>query len=101
MLRAIKQARRGRLYILDKMAQTIAAPRKEISRSTRRASPRRQDPTGYIKNVIGPGGKVIRDIIEQHRLQPSTSRTDGKVDIASADGPTAQKAIDDRQGLTA
>src|SRR5438552_3113445 len=62
MERALEQARVGRLHILDKMLATIPAPRKEISQYAPRITTLQIRPE-FIKNVIGPGGKVIKDII--------------------------------------
>ena len=66
MSRALEQARRGRLHILGEMLKAIDAPRKEISRYAPRITTIMIRPE-FIKNVIGPGGKVIKDIIAQHR----------------------------------
>jgi polyribonucleotide nucleotidyltransferase len=57
---------RGRLHILDKMNEVITGgPRTEVSASSRRASTPCRFPTDKIRDLIGPGGKVIRGIIEQ------------------------------------
>src|SRR5262249_50096286 len=62
--RALRQARDGRLYILDKMAQTLPAPHKELSRYAPRIYTLQVKPD-RIRDIIGPGGKMIRAIIEQ------------------------------------
>jgi polyribonucleotide nucleotidyltransferase len=62
--RALKQARDGRLYILDKMAETIAAPNKEMSKYAPRIYRLHVKPD-RVRDIIGPGGKMIRAIIEQ------------------------------------
>ncbi len=98
MLKAMEQARRGRLHILDKMTQAIAAPRKEISQYAPRITSImiRQE---YIKNVIGPGGKVIKDIIARTGCSVNIEDS-GKVEIASSDSEAVQQAISMIQALT-
>ena len=98
MLRAMEQARRGRLHILDKMTQALPAPRKEISAYAPRITSI-QIRTEYIKNVIGPGGKVIKDIIARTGCSVNIDDS-GKVDIASADGEAVKVAISMIQALT-
>ncbi len=98
MLRAMEQARRGRMQILDAMEKTIATPRKEISP----LAPRIHTimiRTEYIKNVIGPGGKVIRDIIARTGCSVNIEDS-GKVEIASADADGVKQAIAMIQALT-
>jgi polyribonucleotide nucleotidyltransferase len=98
MLRAMEQARRGRMQILDAMEKTLAAPRKEISP----LAPRIHTimiRTEYIKNVIGPGGKVIRDIIARTGCSINIEDS-GKVEIASADAEGVKQAIAMIQALT-
>ncbi|MER2560480.1 MAG: polyribonucleotide nucleotidyltransferase, partial [Myxococcaceae bacterium] len=98
MLRAMEQARRGRMQILDAMEKTISAPRKEISP----LAPRIHTimiRTEYIKNVIGPGGKVIRDIIARTGCSVNIDDS-GKVEIASADADGVKQAIAMIQALT-
>ncbi|HNN52543.1 MAG TPA: polyribonucleotide nucleotidyltransferase [Pseudomonadota bacterium] len=99
LVRALKQARDGRLYILDKMAQTIATPNKEMSKYAPRIY-RLQVKPDRVRDIIGPGGKMIRAIIEQTGVAIDIE-DDGTVNIASPDGPSAQKAIDIVKGLTA
>ena len=99
MARALKQAREGRLYILDKMAQCISAPNKDLSRHAPRIYTLQVKPD-RIRDIIGPGGKMIRAIVEQTGVAIDVE-DDGTVNIASPDGPSAQKAIDIVKGLTA
>ncbi len=99
LTRALRQARDGRLYILDKMVQTLAAPSKELSKFAPRIYTLTVKPD-RIRDIIGPGGKMIRAIIEQTGVAIDVS-DDGTVSIASSDGPSAQKAIDIIKGLTA
>jgi len=99
MTRALKQAREGRLYILDKMVQTLPAPNKELSKYAPRIYTVTVKPD-RIRDIIGPGGKMIRAIVEQTGVAIDVG-DDGTVQIASPDGPSAQKAIDIIKGLTA
>jgi polyribonucleotide nucleotidyltransferase len=91
MREALDQARRGRLFILDKMQEALAAPRAEMSQYAPRIYTMNiaQD---KIRDVIGPGGKVIRGIIEQTGVKIDVS-DDGTIHIASADEASANKAI--------
>jgi len=98
MLRAMEQARRGRVHILEKMAQALPAPRPEISQYAPRITTImiKQD---YIKNVIGPGGKVIKDIIARTGCSINIDDS-GRVDIASADSDAVKSALAMIQALT-
>jgi len=98
MSQALEQARRGRLHILGEMLKAIDAPRKEISRYAPRITTIMIRPE-FIKNVIGPGGKVIKDIIA--RTGASINIEDsGRVDIASNNSEAVQQAITMIQALT-
>ncbi|HYX91488.1 MAG TPA: polyribonucleotide nucleotidyltransferase [Myxococcaceae bacterium] len=98
MQRALEQARRGRLFILDQMAKAIDRPRAEISQFAPRITTIQIRPE-YIKNVIGPGGKVIKDIIA--RTGASINIEDsGRVDIASPNSDSVKAAIGMIQALT-
>src|SRR6266851_1225199 len=99
MREAMEQARHGRLYILDKMEQIISGGREEISTFAPRIYTI-QIPVDKIRDVIGPGGKMIRSIIEQTGVKIDVDDT-GKVNVASSDGPSAQKAIQIINDLTA
>jgi len=98
MLKAMEQARTGRLQILETMLKTLPAPRKEISPYAPRITSIMIRPE-FIKNVIGPGGKVIKDIIARTGCSVNIDDT-GKVDIASADGDAVKAAIAMIQALT-
>ena len=91
MSQALKQAQQGRLYILEKMAETIAEPRETISAFAPRIITL-QIPVAKIGGVIGPGGKMIRSIIDQTGVKIDIE-DDGTVKIASADSEAAQRAI--------
>ncbi|RKH28580.1 polyribonucleotide nucleotidyltransferase [Corallococcus sp. CA041A] len=98
MSRALEQARQGRVHILAEMAKTLSAPRKEISQFAPRITTIQIRPE-FIKNVIGPGGKVIKDIIARTGAAINIEDT-GRVDIASANGEAVKAAIAMIQALT-
>jgi polyribonucleotide nucleotidyltransferase len=99
MRTALDQARRGRLHILEKMREALPAPRKNISTFAPRIVTIRI-PVDKIREVIGPGGKMIRSIIERTGVKIDVE-DDGRVNVASADETSAQKAISIIQELTA
>jgi polyribonucleotide nucleotidyltransferase len=99
MREALEQARRGRMHILDKMREALATPRQSISAFAPRIVTIRI-PVDKIRDVIGPGGKMIRSIIERTGVKIDVE-DDGRVNVASADGESAQKAISIIQELTA
>jgi polyribonucleotide nucleotidyltransferase len=91
MHEALEQARRGRLYILDKMDEAIKQPRTNMSQYAPRIYTI-HIPTDKIRDVIGPGGKVIRGIIEQTGVKIDVD-DDGTVHVSSADEAAANKAL--------
>ena len=99
MRKALEQARRGRMHILAKMTEALAAPRQSISSFAPRIVTIRI-PVDKIRDVIGPGGKMIRSIIERTGVKIDVE-DDGRVNVASADETSAQKAISIIQELTA
>jgi polyribonucleotide nucleotidyltransferase len=99
MSKALEQARQGRMHILGEMAKTISEPRKAMSAFAPRIVTIRI-PVDKIRDVIGPGGKTIRSIIERTGVKIDVE-DDGRVNVASADGESAQKAIGIIQELTA
>jgi len=99
MAKALEQARQGRLYILDKMRAAIETPRTNVSAYAPRIVTIRI-PVDKIRDVIGPGGKMIRSIIERTGVKIDVE-DDGRVNVASADEASAQKAIGIIQELTA
>jgi polyribonucleotide nucleotidyltransferase len=99
MRKALEQARQGRLYILGKMAEAIGTPRTTVSTYAPRIVTIRI-PVDKIRDVIGPGGKMIRSIIERTGVKIDVE-DDGRVNVASADEASAQKAIGIIQELTA
>jgi polyribonucleotide nucleotidyltransferase len=89
--KALAQARTARLLILDKMLQTIAEPRVKVSPYAPRIYTM-NIATSKIRDVIGPGGKVIRAIIEQTGVKIDVN-DDGTIHIASSDEASANKAM--------
>ncbi len=99
MRQALEQARAGRLFILDKMNLVIAEPRTKISEF----APRFYSltiPTDKIRDLIGPGGKVIRGIVEATGVKIDVEDS-GKVNVSSADQAAAAKAIQMINDITA
>ena len=99
MSEALEQARRGRLFILDKMLQTIEAPRVSTSQYAPRIHTIKIS-AEKIRDVIGPGGKVIRSIIEKTGVKIDVS-DDGRVNVAAVDEASANKAIQMIRDITA
>src|SRR5678809_1128623 len=99
MRKALEQARQGRMHILGKMKNAIETHRTNISQHAPRIVTIRI-PVDKIRDVIGPGGKMIRSIIERTGVKIDVE-DDGRVNVASADETSAQKAISIIQELTA
>ncbi|HEY4085128.1 MAG TPA: polyribonucleotide nucleotidyltransferase [Bryobacteraceae bacterium] len=99
MKEALEQARRGRLHILDEMNKVLGEPRGEMSPYAPRIYTLKI-PVDKIRDVIGPGGKVIRGIIEQTGVKIDVS-DDGTVNVASNDQTAANKALQIIRDLTA
>lgn len=96
--KALAEARVARLQILEKMQQTIAASRPELSKFAPRIF-KMTIPTDKIGSVIGPGGKMIRSIIEETKATIDIE-DDGTVLIGSPNEEAAQKAMGIIQNLT-
>ncbi len=96
--KTLAQAREGRLFIMDKMRQTISASRSEVSRYAPRMHKIMID-TDKIGNVIGSGGKTIRSIINETKTTIDVN-DDGTVVIGSPDAEAANRAIEIIQNLT-
>lgn len=92
MEKAIEQARKGRLFILEKMNECIAAPRENLAPYAPRIYTM-QIKQEKIRDVIGTGGKVIRGIVEQTGVKIDIEDS-GLINIASPDGESARKAIE-------
>ncbi len=88
---ALEQARRGRLFLLDAMDNCLSAPRTEMSPH----APRMYQvtiPVDKIRELIGPGGKVIRGIVEQTGAKIDVE-DDGTVKVFASESTAAQKAL--------
>jgi len=98
MRQALDQARAGRLHILERMATTLSVPRTKLSAFAPRIFTMKikQD---KIRDVIGPGGKMIRSIIAETGVKINVEDT-GDVSIAAIDEESAQKAKDMISRLT-
>ena len=99
MAEALGQARKARLAILETMLATLSEPRAAISPHAPRIYTLRIS-TDKIRDVIGPGGKMIRSIIEKTGVKIDVA-DDGTVNIASSDEAGAKKAIQMIHDLTA
>ncbi|MGE5527697.1 MAG: polyribonucleotide nucleotidyltransferase [Patescibacteria group bacterium] len=96
--RALEQARKGRLYILDRMTEVIAAPRPDLSPFAPRMLTIEIDPD-RIRDVIGPGGKMIRKITEETGTTIDIE-DDGRVVISSVDREAGERAVEIIRRLT-
>ena len=99
MSEALQQALRGRLFVLDRMLDTISAHRSDTSKYAPKIYSLRIK-REKIRDLIGPGGKVIRGITEQTGVKIDVS-DDGKVNIAAIDEASARKAIQIIKDITA
>ncbi|MEP7200223.1 MAG: polyribonucleotide nucleotidyltransferase [Chloroflexota bacterium] len=90
MTQALAQARAGRMFIMDKMLAAINQPRAEMSQYAPRVTVIKIDPE-KIGKVIGPGGKMIRSMIEEFKVKIDVE-DDGSVFISSPDGAGAAAA---------
>lgn len=99
MRQALYQAKEGRLHILGAMGQTLSSPRTNVSGHAPRIITIRVKPD-KIREIIGPGGKVIRGIIEATGVKMDVE-DDGTVTIASSDEAASQKAIEMVQRIAA
>ena len=99
MKEALEQARRGRLHIPDEMNKALATPRTNMSQYAPRIYTVRI-PTDKIRDGIGPGGKVIRGIIEQTGVKIDVDDS-GTIHVASSDEASARKALQIIADITA
>jgi polyribonucleotide nucleotidyltransferase len=99
MEKALAQAKEGRMFILGKMLEAISEPREELSPYAPRIITMSIDPD-KIRDVIGPGGKVIRHIIDETGVKIDIE-DDGRVFIASQDEEAGEKAKKMIEDLTA
>jgi polyribonucleotide nucleotidyltransferase len=98
LAQALEQAREARLFVLDKMLAVLPRPRPELSPYAPRITTIQINPD-KIRDIIGPGGKMIRKITEETGAQIDVE-DDGRVFIAAVDQEAGQKAIDWIKGLT-
>ncbi|TMA59425.1 MAG: polyribonucleotide nucleotidyltransferase, partial [Deltaproteobacteria bacterium] len=91
MQQALYQAREGRLHILNQMAKALAAPRPEVAEYAPRILMLKVKPE-KIREIIGPGGKMIRSIIEETGVKIDVE-DDGTVYVSSLDGDSMNKAV--------
>src|SRR5579872_2533697 len=99
MREALSQAQRGRMFILDKMNEALSGHREKVSAYAPRIYTL-QIPVDKIRDVIGPGGKMIRSIIEQTGVKIDVEDS-GKVNVASNDEASANKTLQIIRDLTA
>ncbi len=99
MAEALEQAKKGRLHILSVMEQALAAPREDISSFAPRIIQIKINPD-KIRDVIGPGGKIIRSLVEETGAKIDVS-DDGTISIATASGAAAEAAVARIRGITA
>ncbi|MDV2480202.1 MAG: polyribonucleotide nucleotidyltransferase [bacterium] len=95
---ALDQARIGRLHVLEKMNEVLPASRPELSPYAPRIITIKIRPE-RIRDVIGPGGKVIRSIVERTGASIDVE-DDGTINIASADEEAAKQALEIIRELT-
>ena len=95
---ALEQARAGRMHILEQMAKTLSSPRAEISKWAPRIT-KLKIKAERIKDVIGPGGKVIKDIVAKTGVAIEVDDA-GWVSIASAQADMVERAIKMIKDLT-
>ena len=91
MAEALEQARRGRMHILEIMNRAMPEPRTQLSEYAPRIY-NTKIPTDKIRELIGPGGKVIKGIIEQTGVKIDVT-DDGNVNIFSSDPEAAKRAL--------
>jgi polyribonucleotide nucleotidyltransferase len=99
MREALEQARHGRLFLLDKMDAALSGPRTEKSKHAPQIRTL-QIPTDKIRDLIGPGGKVIRGIIEATQVKIDVDDT-GRVNVASSDADGLARALQMISDITA
>jgi polyribonucleotide nucleotidyltransferase len=96
---ALEQAKGGRMHILDEMAKALDTAREELGEFAPRIETM-QIPVDKIRDVIGSGGKVIREIVETTGAKLDVN-DDGVIKIASSDAASIKAARDWIHGLTA
>ena len=97
--KALAQAKAGRLHILKTMTAVLAEPKSEVSKHAPRIETRKVDPD-KIREIIGPGGKMIRKITQESGAEVQVE-DDGTVKISSTDPEARKKAMNMISGITA
>ncbi len=96
---ALAQAKKGRAFILGKMLEAIAEPKKELSPYAPKITTITVNPD-KIRDIIGPGGKMIKKIVEETGAKIDVDDS-GKVFVAAVNSESARKAIDMIEGIVA
>ena len=96
---ALAQAKKGRAFILDKMLEAISEPRKDLSPYAPKITTITVNPD-KIRDIIGPGGKMIKKIVEETGAKIDVDDS-GKVFVAAVNSESAQKAIAMIEGIVA
>ena len=99
MRQALYQAREGRLHILNEMVRALEAPRTVVAASAPRIHMIKINPD-KIRDIIGPGGKMIRSIVEETTAKIDVE-DDGTVCIAAPDTESLEKALSKIERITA
>jgi polyribonucleotide nucleotidyltransferase len=99
MAEALEQAKKGRLHILNAMEKALPESRTEISQHAPRIIQIKINPD-KIRDVIGPGGKIIRSLVEETGAKIDVA-DDGTISIATASSSAAEAAVNRIRGLTA
>jgi polyribonucleotide nucleotidyltransferase len=99
MQTALEQAKDGRMHILGEMAKALTDARGDVAQTAPRITII-SVPKEKIREIIGTGGKVIREIVEQTKCKIDID-DDGTIKIAAVDSDQAQKAIDWIRGIVA
>lgn len=89
---ALESARQGRLHILEEMRKSMTEPREKLSDFAPRIFSIQVKPD-KIRDIIGPGGKIINEIIDETGVKIDT-HDDGRVVVTAENGPSGEKAIE-------
>ena len=98
LAQALDQAREARIFILDRMLETLSQHRPDLSKWAPRITQIKVKPD-QIRLIIGPGGKTIKGIIDQTGVAIDVE-DDGTVNVASSDSDAVKRALDIIKGLT-
>jgi len=97
MTQALEQAHTGRMALLEHMGSTLAEPRKELSKYAPKIGTTSIDPS-QIGELIGPGGKVIKEIQEKYGVDVSIDE-EGTVNVAAIEKESIENAIEHINGM--